>query len=69
MRYSYMPTRESRGKSTALSVDTTYWIDSEERALYFRNQYGELFLMLSRGTIRWMCLISLVIGITIGRII
>lgn len=71
-KYSYMPTNDSYGKSTVteeMQKGYLYWIDSDERQLTFRNQYGETFLLAPYKAIAASWFVWMILGILIGRFV
>lgn len=72
MKYSYMPTKEYKGKSAVDNeVDRGYgyFINSNERLLEFRNQYGETFVLVSKKRVYWLAFIGTTLGLFIGYIL
>ena len=72
MKYSYIPTQESYGKSVVgeeVNKGYLYWIDSDERILDFRNQYGETFVLAPRKVIWCALIVAFIVGIFIGKLI
>lgn len=65
MIYSYMPAKEC-----AQQIEFgERWFNSEERNLLFRNQYGEIFMLIPRNVFLIIPVIVFIAGIIIGRII
>lgn len=69
-KYSYMPV--DQGSSSIGDCSNNgygYFIDSDDRILYFRNQYGERFTLVSRKIIRSSLLIFFICGFLLGKLI
>lgn len=65
LAYSYMPMKGYEGKSQVdayCNRPDQYAIDSDERVLAFRNQYGEKFAFVPYATLKIMCISSFVAG-------
>ena len=69
MKYSYMPTSISRAQTKCEVYGADYFIDSDERTLDFRNQYGETFVLAPRKAVWLSLVITFIAGILIGRFI
>lgn len=65
MIYSYMPAKECEQQIEF----GEHWFLSEERNLLFRNQYGEIFMLIHRNVFLIVSVIVFIAGIFIGRII
>lgn len=72
MKYSYMPTKEYYGKSKAEPYQKDglgYAVESDERMMLFRNQYGQEFAFIPFNFILWLNSFLFIAGFVIGKVL
>lgn len=69
MKYSYMPTKNYYDKIDIGQTNGAKWFDSDEKIIYFRNQYRELFV-LAPYKVQWTTFIIIFIaGFGLGKML
>lgn len=69
MKYSFVPTFNYKNKSKCEVFGNDYFIDSNERILYFRNQYKEIFIFGPRKALVISNILLIMGGFILGKLI